>query len=361
MKPDSGSIAFAGRKHEVTAPAAHILIVEDDVALRTLLTEILREDGYEVTAVDDGAAALRALALCPFQAMLTDMHLPGMDGLELLRRMRLQYPRTVGIVMTGFGTVDVAVKAMKAGAVDFLTKPFQTDLVSLTLKRVLEVQELRQENAILKHTVLKQYGIQVRTFEMEDMDGTGASVRQERGAAAVGAALMKQEFERGLAEGERAATDRNASRIASQCGLLGQAIRQVEQAYQGVLADMEAQTVALAFEIAKRVIHECVEEKRDIVLAQVRSAIARVRDVVREHALVRIRVHPTDVAMIEDVRSTLAAQFEGPVLLTVEGDSTIAPGGCVVQTGTRLVDATLDSQLSRLADPFRGKQTREIR
>lgn len=356
--PVGGGAEEGGWRETAAAPAAHILLVEDDAVLRTLLTELLARDGYEVTAVGDGRSALRALTGAPVHAMLTDLHLPDMDGLEVLKRAAQSHPRTVGLVMTGHGTVDLAVKAMKAGAVDFLTKPFQPDVVSLTLRRVLEVQRLRQENAILKHTVLKQAGIQVKVFEMEDMDG-GRQASRSAGRPAVTQEMMQQEFERGLAEGERRACEREGARLAQQSALLGTVAQQVEQAYKALLAQVEEQAAALAFEIARRVVHECADEKRSVVLSQVAMAVARVRESVREQGLVRVRVHPDDLPAVEAARDAVAGAFDGPVTLVLEADPSISRGGCHVQTGTRFVDATLESQLARLAEPFRRRAGRE--
>lgn len=352
----TGAAATAETGLGPVGTTARVLIVEDDAGVRSLLTDILQQEGYDVLAVADGLSALQTLKKLPIQALVTDFNLPDMDGLALLALVTKDYPRTVGIVMTAFGTVDLAVKAMKAGAVDFLSKPFEPVLVALTLRKVLEVQRLRQENVILKHTFLKQPGVQVKAFAPQDMGGEmwseGSNRTDVNGETSTAA---REAFEQGLAEGDRRATERETAKLASQCNLLSHAIRQVEERYDSIAAELEAQTVELAFEIARKVVHECAEEKRDVILTQVRSAIARVRDAVREHALVRIRVHPHDVPIVEELRELLANVFDGPVVLAFEGDASLGRGGCLVQTGTRLVDATLETQLGRLAGAFRSK------
>ena len=336
--------------------AIHVLIVEDDTSVRGLLTEILQLDGYEVTAAADGNAAYRTLREVPVHALVTDYNLPDMDGLELIEHVTRQYPRTVGIIMTAFGTVDLAVKAMKAGAVDFLTKPFEPTLVSLTLKKVLEVQRLRQENVILKHTVLKQPGVQVKTFSPKDMNGTIATSGDHRtGTPEQPDPIVHEAYERGLAEGERRAIDGAMAKLSSQSNLLGQIIHQVEQTCDRVAADLEEQSVELAFEVARKIVRQCAEEKRDVISTQVKAAITRVREDVKAHALVRIRVHPDDLPEMEELRETMTDVFDHPVVLAFEGDAALGRGGCVVQTGTRLVDATVESQLERLAGPFRKR------
>ena len=351
-KAGGGATADAGLR--AMGSAAHILIVEDDASVRALLSEILQEEGYEVTAVGDGQSALKILRDMPVHSLVTDFNLPDMDGLELLGRIGRDYPRTVGIIMTAYGTVDLAVKAMKAGAVDFLSKPFEPTLVSLTLKKVLEVQRLRQENVILKHTVLKQPGMQVKNFSPLNMDDeNGGGVRN--GLNGEASPLVRESFERGLAEGERRATEREAEKVATQCSILRQAICQIEEACDGLAAQLEEQAIGLAFEVARKVVRECAEEKRQVISGQVQNAIARVRDVVREHDLVRIRVHPLDLPVVESLRDTLATVFDGPVALAFESDATVGRGGCLVQTGTRVVDASLESQIARLAAPFQRK------
>ncbi|MDE3036208.1 MAG: response regulator, partial [Nitrospirota bacterium] len=125
---------------------AHIVIVDDESAVRETLRDFLVEEGYQVTAVADGQAAVQAVKSEPTQVVLTDLRLQGMDGLEILERVMQVNAQISCIVMTGFGTIEQAVKAMKAGAYDFITKPIQFDVVSLAIRKALEFQQLRQEN-----------------------------------------------------------------------------------------------------------------------------------------------------------------------------------------------------------------------
>jgi len=102
-----------------------LLLVEDRRGMRAMLTTALREDGWDVTAASDG---LEAIALAPqarFDLVLTDVCLPGADGLEVLAAFTRARPGVPVILMTAFGTIDLAVKAMKLGARDFITKPFE--------------------------------------------------------------------------------------------------------------------------------------------------------------------------------------------------------------------------------------------
>ncbi|MDE3119364.1 MAG: sigma-54-dependent Fis family transcriptional regulator [Nitrospirota bacterium] len=148
---------------------AHIVIVDDESAVRETLRDFLVEEGYQVTAVADGQAAVQAVKSEPTQVVLTDLRLQGMDGLEILERVMQVNAQISCIVMTGFGTIEQAVKAMKAGAYDFITKPIQFDVVSLAIRKALEFQQLRQENFLLRKAVREKYRSQSMVGTSEPM------------------------------------------------------------------------------------------------------------------------------------------------------------------------------------------------
>ncbi len=108
-------------------PSAHILVVEDRDSLRRMLERALQEEGYKVTACADGEQATQKLAQGSFDLVLTDLKLPGMSGIEVLRASRETQPRVPVVVLTAFGTVGTAVEAMKLGAADFLEKPVEIE------------------------------------------------------------------------------------------------------------------------------------------------------------------------------------------------------------------------------------------
>ncbi|MEQ1562816.1 MAG: response regulator, partial [Nitrospiraceae bacterium] len=116
-----------------------ILIVDDELSIQKLLTVLLQSDGYRIRAVGSAREALAALKIAPASLMITDIKLPDQDGLSLLQQASKIDPRMIGVVMTGYATVDLAVQAMKAGATEFLMKPFECDMVLLTVKRLLEL------------------------------------------------------------------------------------------------------------------------------------------------------------------------------------------------------------------------------
>jgi len=114
-----------------------ILLVDDERILKTALAAALRQDGYEVLLADSGEQALGAAEATPVDLLLTDVRMPGMDGLELLRTLRGRQPGLAAIVMTAYGSVETAVEAMRLGASDFLTKPFKVAELRAAVARVL--------------------------------------------------------------------------------------------------------------------------------------------------------------------------------------------------------------------------------
>ncbi len=135
----------------------NILLVEDDVHSLEGLTHLLRDEGYAVRAVSDGETALRELEADVYDVLLTDMKLPGIDGLEVFKRVKGAYPDMVTIVVTAFGTVKTAVEAMREGIYDYITKPIDFDELAIVIKNALKRQELLRENSMLRDQVRKAY------------------------------------------------------------------------------------------------------------------------------------------------------------------------------------------------------------
>jgi response regulator RpfG family c-di-GMP phosphodiesterase len=133
------------------AVAPHLLVVDDEPAIRDLLSRALEEQGYRVTAREDGASALEALRRQEVAVLLTDLRMPGMTGLELIREAKRLRPRLGSVVMTAFASVDTALEALRQGADDYLTKPFALADVRRIVDRVLQTQSLiqRDDEALL--------------------------------------------------------------------------------------------------------------------------------------------------------------------------------------------------------------------
>lgn len=132
---------------------ATILVVDDEKNIRTHLATYLRGLGHTVETAADAPAALALLDSLEPEIVLSDVRMTGMDGLALLREIHRRRPEAVVVLMTAYGTVPEAVEAMRAGAYDYLLKPFSLDQVGLLLDRVLEVQRLRRENLTLRRAV----------------------------------------------------------------------------------------------------------------------------------------------------------------------------------------------------------------
>ncbi len=134
-----------------------ILIADDEETARTSLATILTEDGYQVRTAADGEEALRLVAEESPDVLLTDLRMPGMDGNELLTRVRRAYPEVGVVVMTAFGTIRSAVEALKEGAEDYLTKPIDVEELEHLLGKILQKKRLVAETRILRERVDDTY------------------------------------------------------------------------------------------------------------------------------------------------------------------------------------------------------------
>jgi DNA-binding NtrC family response regulator len=135
----------------------HLLFVDDEPALRTLMAERLGERGYEVVQADSGEKALELLDQFAFDIVITDLRMPGVDGMRVIESARERYPGIVAIVISGYGTLKDAVDATKRGASDFIAKPFQFDELLQKVEKAREEQLLRSENAYLRSQLQEQY------------------------------------------------------------------------------------------------------------------------------------------------------------------------------------------------------------
>ncbi|EDY15979.1 response regulator receiver sensor signal transduction histidine kinase [Chthoniobacter flavus Ellin428] len=134
-------------------PMPKLLVVDDEARQMTALCNTLRDQGYETTGFSAGQAALEALRSTKFDLVLTDLMMPEMDGITFLRAALALDPTLVGVVMTGHGSVETAVEAMKSGALDYILKPFKLSAVIPVLSRAMTVRRLRLENAVLEQRV----------------------------------------------------------------------------------------------------------------------------------------------------------------------------------------------------------------
>jgi DNA-binding NtrC family response regulator len=130
-----------------------VLVVDDEVNARTALAELLRDEGYEVEMAADAFKALGKVEAFAPHVVVTDLKMPGMDGIELVKKLRAEEDPAAVVVMTAFGAVETAVNAMRAGAADYLTKPLDFDELLLVLDKVLETEALRRETRQLRARV----------------------------------------------------------------------------------------------------------------------------------------------------------------------------------------------------------------
>ena len=137
--------------------SASILIVDDEEAIRTSLRSILEDEGYEVAVAATGAEALKIYGTDPPDLMILDIWMPEMDGLETLRRVKEFVPATQVMMISGHGSVETAVKAIKLGAYDYIEKPLSLENVTLRVKHALEQYRLAQENRSLRTKVQQKF------------------------------------------------------------------------------------------------------------------------------------------------------------------------------------------------------------
>lgn len=135
-----------------------ILIIEDEESFRHMLSIILSKEGYEVETASNGEEALDKLLSFSFDQVLCDIRMPNMDGLGFLKEVNRLGIETTIIMMSAYGTIDIAIEAMKLGAYDYISKPFKPDEIILTLRKAEEREQLRKENRQLRKEIQKEYG-----------------------------------------------------------------------------------------------------------------------------------------------------------------------------------------------------------
>ena len=133
----------------MTDASARILVVDDEKLIRWSVAERLQRDGYEVLSAESGEQALEMIAATPPDLMLLDVRLPGIDGVQTLQRALALHPELAVLMMSAHSTVDVAVEAMKHGAIDFLVKPFPFQQLDAAVERALATARTRRQIATL--------------------------------------------------------------------------------------------------------------------------------------------------------------------------------------------------------------------
>jgi len=134
-----------------------ILFVDDDSAILSIVDKYLSREGYNVRLAKSGVEALKLLKDKKFDIVFTDFKMPGIDGIELLAKIKEYSPEIEVIIVTGHGTLESAVKAMKTGSYDYLQKPFKLDLLKIIIDRIVEEKKIKRENVLLKKRIKERH------------------------------------------------------------------------------------------------------------------------------------------------------------------------------------------------------------
>ena len=125
-------------RKKIKSDQKNILVVDDDKSVRTTFSSVLRKEGYRVTAVENGYEAIKAIDEESFDLALVDLRMPGLDGIEVLKKIKTRRPQTRVIIFTGYGSITTAVEAIRKGATDYLNKPFSPHELKAGVKKALE-------------------------------------------------------------------------------------------------------------------------------------------------------------------------------------------------------------------------------
>jgi len=172
----------------VAEPTGHrpprVLVVDDQLSLAETVADGLGVHGYEGIALSSSSEAAKRLELGEFDALVTDLRMPGVDGLELLEISRIAAPKRPVIVMTAFSAVESAIESIRRGAFHYLTKPFKVEELALFLDRALDDSRLRQEAAVLRSALRERFGLRNVVGESEAIRALGELVERVAGATA---------------------------------------------------------------------------------------------------------------------------------------------------------------------------------
>jgi two-component system response regulator PilR (NtrC family) len=158
--------------------ANRILVVDDELSMRELLSIMLRKEGHEVVTAENGELAIKTLQSDIFDLVITDLKMPHMDGMTLLKTIKESSPDTVVIIITAFGTTEGAEKARSLGAYDYIGKPFNNDEIKLVIHNALEKRHLRKENILLKREIESRAGFDSFIGKSEPMQRIFSLIRQ---------------------------------------------------------------------------------------------------------------------------------------------------------------------------------------
>jgi DNA-binding NtrC family response regulator len=197
----------------------HVLIVDDELNIRRVLSAMLKREGYEVTAAADGEQALAVLQKTPVHVVVTDMVMPRLGGLELLARISADLPDIPVIVITAHGTVDSAVQALKAGAFDYITKPFEQEELKKVIAKAARAHDLERQNvhgptaAGEKPPLVGESPSMRQVYEIVSKVADSPSTVLITGESGTGKELIARELHRGSARRDKSLIKVNCAAI----------------------------------------------------------------------------------------------------------------------------------------------------
>ncbi|MBI1951706.1 MAG: sigma-54-dependent Fis family transcriptional regulator [Acidobacteria bacterium] len=207
-----------------------VLVVDDDEGVRQVLGQSLRDAGYRVSSAESGEKAVAAAREEAFDLVILDMVLPRVDGMEVLREITSAKPELPVVMITGYASVETAIKAMKMGAVDYIVKPFRMEEVELVVGKALERSHLRRENVYLRrqlettygvHNIIGQSPVMRRLFALIEQVASSRSTVLITGASGTGKELVARALH---FNGDR----RNRPFVSVNCGGIPDSLLEVE-------------------------------------------------------------------------------------------------------------------------------------
>lgn len=307
-----------------------VLVVDDEETIRNLFLELFRSEGIGVRVASSGRDAVAMVKQIAPTLLIVDVLLPDGDGIAVLEEVQKIDNRIIGAVMTGSATVELAVRAMKAGALEFFLKPFQPAGLIAAVRRLLGIHRARAENSVVKHAIVQSGAVRLQNLPFHTFEEGGISRRDDG----------PEEYERGVADGRR---ELEAQRQQDLTVLIN-AAQQFDMARKTVRQTMEEDVIRLAFQVASKILHESAESCREQIIVQAKAGI----NVLREAESVVIQAHPLDAGVLETAKAELSAERENSLVISVEAVPSLPRGSCLLHTSTRLVDASLETQLARL-------------
>ena len=361
----------------------HLLLVEDEAPLRRAVAEQLTERGYQVEQCDSGEAAVARLADFAFDVIITDLRLPGMDGSALVQAAVGRYPDIVAIVVTGYGTTKDAVGAIKSGAFDFVSKPFQIDELLHVLESALEQRRLKSENAYLRAQLEERYRFEgivgksrpmQKLFQLLETVAATNSTILITGETGTGKEVLARAIHHSSARRMHRFLALNCSAIPESLleaeifgyvrgaftGAVGNRQGRLEQAHKGTLFLDEVGTMSTALQMKLlRVLQEREFErvgdshsiKVDVrVIAATNSDLLKMvaRGEFREDLYYRLNVIPVHVPPLRERKEDI------PLLVHHFLEKLTKDGGSAVPRGTKALTVSQDAMRRLMAYHWPG-------